>query len=383
MLNLYIWRFTKVSRNRGAIMALVAIDLFCGAGGTTKGLCSVGIDVRAGVEIDPIASETYSYNNPGTLLINDDIKNISGDCLIDSINLNNHDMLLLVACPPCQGFSSIGKGDSLDERNFLIFEYLRLIDEIRPPFILMENVSGIIRKKENNIFSKFIDNLKIEYDIKYEILNAADYGVPQIRKRMVLHGVRRDLANQNNITISLPQPTHSKHGDKLLRQWNTVNVIMDLPPLCAGEAYVIDEGDNPRVIYNHFCNNLSDINLRRIRYIREHGGSRSCLPEELVLNCHKKISGHGDVYGVLALDKPSVTITAGCMSYTKGRFGHPTQDRALSAREAARLQSFPDNYNFLGNKVQIARQIGNAVPVELSAASGRYFLDLYNQLRGV
>ncbi len=119
------------------------------------------IDVRAGVEIDPIASGTYSYNNPGTLLINDDIKNISGDCLIDSINLNDHDMLLLVACPPCQGFSSIGKGDSLDERNFLIFEYLRLIDEIRPPFILMENVSGIIRKKENNIFSKFIDNLKI------------------------------------------------------------------------------------------------------------------------------------------------------------------------------------------------------------------------------
>ena len=104
---------------------------------------------------------------------------------------------------------------------------------------------------------------------------------------------------------------------------------------------------------------------------------------EVVLNCHKKISGHGDVYGVLALDKPSVTITAGCMSYTKGRFGHPTQDRALSAREAARLQSFPDNYNFLGNKVQIARQIGNAVPVELSAASGRYFLELYNQLQGV
>lgn len=356
-------------------MALVAIDLFSGAGGTTKGLQLVGIDVRACIEIDPIAAKTYLYNNPHTLLINDDIKNVSGSDLVNRVKLDENDMLLLVACPPCQGFSSIGKCDATDKRNYLIFEYLRLINEIQPPFILMENVSGIITGNGHNIFRKFISDLESRYVLKYDILNAADYGVPQVRKRMVLHGVRRDLVENFDLEVNLPIATHSKDDTSLL-PWNTVNVIMDLPPLSAGEHY------NDDFINNHFCNNLSDINIKRMQYIRAHGGSRNCLPESLVLECHKKNIGHSDVYGILSIDKPSVTITAGCMSYTKGRFGHPTQNRALSAREAARLQSFPDDYKFIGNKGQIAKQIGNAVPVNLAAASGSFFVNTYNQIKG-
>jgi len=122
---------------------------------------------------------------------------------------------------------------------------------------------------------------------------------------------------------------------------------------------------------------MSDINLRRIRYIREHGGTRTCLPDTLSLPCHKNSSGHTDVYGIMDMTKPAPTITGGCMHYSKGRFGHPFQDRAISAREAARLQSFDDDYKFSGNNTHVALQIGNAVPVKLAEASGLYFSNLF------
>ncbi|WP_277302118.1 DNA cytosine methyltransferase [Veillonella caviae] len=356
-------------------MPLIAVDLFCGAGGTTVGLKQAGIDVRVAVEIDYIASKTYHYNNPEIFLLNEDIKNVNGEMIVRHSNITDNDKLLLVACPPCQGFSSIGKGDINDPRNLLVLEYLRLIEEIKPHFILMENVSGILKGRGHSVFNSFINRLKKDYEIIYDVLNAADYGVPQVRKRLVLHGIRHDLVEENEIKVSLPNKTHSNSNDNL-PNWNTVNTIMDLPPLLAGESYESD------VIHNHLCSNLSDINLRRIEYIRAHGGNRKSLPDELVLNCHKGKTGHNDVYGILNREKPSVTITAGCMSYSKGRFGHPTQNRALSAREAARLQSFPDEYYFWGNKGALAKQIGNAVPVKLAAASGAYFLDIYHELVG-
>ncbi|HFI0121481.1 TPA: DNA cytosine methyltransferase [Streptococcus suis] len=345
---------------------IIAIDLFSGAGGTTSGLKKAGISVQAAVEIDSVASKTYQYNNKEVSLFIEDISNISGEELLSRIKLDFKDRLLLVACPPCQGFSTIGTNDENDERNQLIFQYLRLIKEIKPDFLLMENVFGMTRAKNQSIFSKFLEGIDKDYHFIYDILNTADFGVPQSRKRLVLHGVKKSIAPKN-FQIDLPTKTHSKNGKGGLSKWVNADIIMDLPQIEGGEEYI---GDG---IYNHVANKLSEINVERIRHIRNNGGSRNSLPENMQLRCHIGKSGHGDVYGILDISKPSITITGGCMSYSKGRFGHPTQDRALSAREAARLQSFDDEYIFIGNRGQLAKQIGNAVPVKLAEASGRYF----------
>lgn len=348
---------------------IIAIDLFSGAGGTTAGLKKAGIDVKVAVEIDPIASKTYEKNNPEVNLLKKDIKKVTKNEIIEVLARKKEDFLLMVACPPCQGFSSIGLHDKNDERNQLIFEYERLILDLKPEFLLMENVAGMSRGIGKELFHKFEKNISEHYGIVYDILNAADYGVPQTRKRLVVHGVRKDILKnmeEKSIELELPRATHSQ-SDTTLIPWVKADIILDLPEIKAGEEYV---GNN---IYNHVCNKLSDTNITRIRHIRKNGGSRDSLPDNLVLDCHKRSNGHKDVYGVLNPNKPSVTMTGGCMSYSKGRFGHPTQDRALSAREAARIQSFDDDYVFLGNKGQLALQIGNAVPVKLAQASAEYF----------
>lgn len=353
-------------------MELKAIDLFSGCGGTTAGLKEAGINVVAAVEIDAVAAKTYKINNPEVKVFVNDICSISKKDFEDYIK---ESQIMLVACPPCQGFSTIRKNGDDDPRNQLIFEYLRLIRELKPDFLLMENVAGLIRGKGKHYFDQFSRDIQNEYEFTYSIVNAADYGVPQKRKRLVFHGIKKTLAAKYNIKISLPTPLYSAKptGDKL--PWRTASVIMGLPEIEAGEEY---HGDMK--IYNHAANYLSQTNIQRIKYIREHGGSRTSLPEGLVLTCHKNHKGHTDVYGIIDLDKPAPTITGGCMTFSKGRFGHPTQNRALSAREAARLQTFRDNYRFFGNKGQIAQQIGNAVPVELAKASGEYFYDLWKAL---
>ena len=347
-------------------MSIVAIDLFSGAGGTTAGLKKAGIRVVGAVEIDEVACKTYKYNNPEVEVINKDIREVDA---IKLKNLVNDNKLLLVACPPCQGFSSIRNGGENDIRNELVFEYLRLIDELAPEFLLMENVSGMSRGKGKKIFAKFISNIITKYNIKYDVLNAADYGVPQVRRRLVLHGIRKDISKKNKIKVELPDKTYSKMGEYGLKKWVNASVILGLPKIEAGEDYE----DPEHVIFNHTACGLSDLNKKRIHFIREHGGSRKELPQELKKNWGRNLEGHTDVYGILKMNRPSITITGGCMSFSKGRFGHPFQDRALSAREAARLQSFDDSYVFFGNKGQLARQIGNAVPVKLGEASGLFF----------
>lgn len=350
---------------------LKAIDLFSGSGGTTQGIKNAGIDVIAAVEVDKVASKTYQYNNPEVALFNEDIRNITKESFSKLYDISK-ESILLIACPPCQGFSSIRHGGEDDSRNELVFEYSRLIKEINPEFLLMENVSGMTSKKGKIIFEKFKQQIEKNYTINYDVLNAANYGVPQLRKRLVLHGVRKDFMNKTNMrNVELPMKTHSDNEEDNLKPWNKADIILDLPPIKAGEEY-----KGKRLIYNHLANGLSEKNIERIRIIRKGGGSRSALPKNLVLDCHRGKKGHSDVYGLLDINKPSVTITGGCMTFSKGRFGHPTQDRALSAREAARLQSFEDDYVFFGNRGQLAKQIGNAVPVDLARASGEYFVKL-------
>lgn len=369
-------------------MAIKAIDLFSGCGGVSCGLTRAGFTVKVAVEIENSAADTYSAYPPlsHVKVLRKDICKVSGKELLKAAKIKTDELYLLAGCPPCQNFSMQNprnKDKSENERKKLLFEYLRIIEEIYPPFILMENVPGIATKTNAKILNEFLERLDNKNGIESEryfivkkILNAADYGVPQTRKRFVLHGVRMDLYNEltlNNEDFTLPSPTHDKNQNNDLLPWVSVKeAIGDLPRLAAGKTY-----SGKKKIYNHKCANLSEINLQRMKYIRKHGGSRDSLPETLVLECHKKknedgkvFSGHNDVYGIMDSDKPSPTITGGCLCYSKGRYGHYSQNRAISIREAARLQTFPDDFAFSNCLGKAALQIGNAVPVKLVEASG-------------
>lgn len=363
-----------------------AIDIFSGCGGVSCGLSLAGFKVKAAVEIEKHAVDTYLNYEPlnKVNVLNKDICNLSGEEILKAAKIKKDDIYLFAGCPPCQNFSRqnpLNKNKSDEERKKLLFEFLRLIEEILPPFILMENVPGIKSDFNNAILSEFLEHLKKHYEIRESILNAANYGVPQLRKRFVLHAVRNDISEELislQFSFELPKATHDKNGSNGLKKWKTVKeAIGDLPSIKAGETYV-DDGK----IHNHKCARLSETNLKRIKEIRKNGGSRSGLPKDLVLACHKKkdengnaFSGHGDVYGIMHSDKPAPTITGGCLCYSKGRYGHYSQDRAISIREAARLQTFPDDFVFSNSLTDSALQIGNAVPIELVRASGQVFKD--------
>lgn len=362
----------------------MAIDLFCGAGGLSLGLEKSNIEVPIGVEINTTAATTYQ-NNLNGLVIQNDVRNITGEEILQQLNLRVGELFLLAGCPPCQTFSSLQKDDvTNDDRNNLIFEYTRLISEIRPIFILMENVPGLPNGRGKSIFSKALGQLRQEYEVQYGVLNCADYGVPQTRKRLVLHGVRKDiygllLQHDQNFKVTLPEPTHTKDMNHQTRiPWVTAGMVLgNLPAVVAGEQA-------PLGYPNHETNGLATVNIERIQYIRAHGGSRNCLPGRLQLSCHKKSNvGYGGVYGIIDQNKPAPTITGGCICYSKGRYGHPTQDRAITVREAARFQSFPDTFVFSGSRGETALQVGNAVPPLLAEASGNYFMDLLNRLHAI
>lgn len=361
-----------------------AIDIFSGCGGVSCGLSLAGFKIKSAVEIERRAVDTYLSYTPlnRVNVLNEDICNLKGEQILKAAKIKKDDIYLFAGCPPCQNFSRqnpLNKNKSIDERKKLLFEFLRLIEEIMPPFILMENVPGIKADFNKEILNEFLERLKKYYYVKEDILNAADYGVPQVRKRFVLHAVRNDINEELKtfgFSFDLPDATHDKRGNKGLQKWKTVReAIEDLPVIKAGEEYE-DDGK----IHNHKCAGLSKTNLKRIKIIRENGGSRNGLPDELILDCHKKkdgngnvFSGHGDVYGIMDPDKPAPTITGGCLCYSKGRYGHYSQDRAISIREAARLQTFPDDFVFSNSLTDSALQIGNAVPIDLVKASGSVF----------
>lgn len=361
-----------------------AIDLFSGCGGVSCGLTLAGFKIRSAVEIEKHAVDTYLNYKPLSKVnvLNEDICKLSGKEILKAAKIEEKEIYLFAGCPPCQNFSRqnpLNKEKSEEERKKLLFEFLRIIEEITPPFILMENVPGIKSEINKKILSEFLNRLNKEYDVYDNILNAADYGVPQARRRYVLHAIRKDVnieLQSYGFVFLLPKATHSKSGTGGLLPWKTVReAIGDLPSIKAGEFY---QGDAN--IHNHKCASLSDTNLKRIREIRKHGGTRTGLPDDLVLECHKKkdvngnvFNGHKDVYGIMDPDKPAPTITGGCLCYSKGRYGHYSQDRAISIREAARLQTFPDDFIFSNSLTDSALQIGNAVPIDLVKASGAVF----------
>lgn len=329
------------------------IDLFSGCGGSAWGFREAGFAIGAAVEINPAAALTFGKNFPESIVYNEDIRNVSGKEVLQKLETTN-DKIVVLACPPCQGFSSARRKNQQtgDPRNSLIFEFVRFVEEIRPVAFVMENVPGLAKGIGKDLFDKAITRLSnLGYNISGpSILRTVDFGVPQKRRRLVIMGTR------TGAPAAIPEPTHRNptDTDSKLPVWRTVSdAIRGLPPIKAGNTNVKDP--------LHVSANLSETNLKRLSVTPKDGGSRTSWPDDLILDCHRN-GGYEDVYGRMKWKEPSPTITGGCMMISKGRFGHPTQNRAISLREAALLQTFPKEFVFLGSNQSIALQIGNAVP---------------------
>lgn len=320
------------------------IDCFCGAGGLSLGFEQAGFKVEYAFDIDEKSIATYKHNcthHRGPAFVRD-IHDVSKASIVNDLGHELGSIDVVIGGPPCQGFSVQRRGSDVDERNDLVLEYIRLITDIRPRMFVMENVLGILSTRGKAYIAQLEDGLgEIGYSIQKKTLLASDYGVPQSRKRVIVVG---ELTERVNESFSYPYPT----CDEPRTVRDAIADLMDKT-----------ESDLP----NHRADSLSDINLKRIRAIKEGEGHDS-LPEELQLECHKKHKGHRhlDTYGRMAWDKPGPTITARFDSFSRGRFGHPVLDRTITLREGARLQTFPDSFEFMGSKVDIAKQIGNAVP---------------------
>ncbi|WP_339726835.1 DNA cytosine methyltransferase [uncultured Gimesia sp.] len=336
-----------------------AIDFFCGAGGLTHGLLNAGIEVVGGFDIDEECRETYEHNNAASFH-SIDIRDVSLKELKSRSRLRKFDNVLFAGCAPCQPFSQQRKSETVHHSTTLLTAFGRLIEEALPRAVVIENVPGMARVKGFSTFRRFLHMLeKNGYGYVYDVLDAKKFGVPQNRRRLVLIAIRSK-------EVSIPINTHGRD----LQPFRTVrDAISHFPEVAAGKTH-------PKVP-NHSTANISEINLQRLQYTPLNGGDRRTWPKRLQLDCHKNgYEGHTDVYGRMFWDLPAPTLTARCYSISNGRYGHPEQDRAISLREAAALQSFPDNYQFFGSNTHIAQQIGNAVPVRFAAALGMHIKDL-------
>ena len=335
------------------------IDLFCGAGALTHGFVKEGFNVAAGVDADKSCKYAYETNNPGATFIEKKIEDVEAAELIELYP--KEDVKILVGCAPCQPFSAYNKSKrNQDDKWKLLDNFSDLISKVEPDIVSMENVPNLATFRNGKVYRDFVDHLEKEY-IVTECLKVSclDYGVPQHRKRLVLFASKPEYGK-----VELLDPTHTPDKYKKVK-----DVIWGLEPLEAGETNRNDP--------YHKAAGLSELNLRRIKASKQ-GGTWRDWPDELVARCHKQESGnsYSSIYGRMKWNAPSPTITTQCNGFGNGRFGHPEQDRAISLREAARLQTFPDNYEFVRpdephSITTISRFIGNAVPVKLARIIAR------------
>jgi DNA (cytosine-5)-methyltransferase 1 len=323
----------------------IAFDLFSGVGGLTEGLSKAGFDTKFAFEINEIASKTYSMNHKNTIVITKDIRDVDVNEIKNQ--LNGKELHLLAGCPPCQGFSSIRRLNKphpvSDPRNDLINEYVRFVEYFNPYTIMLENVPWLERSMLFVDAKKKLE--KIGYKLDVSIVDVKDYGIPQRRKRLVMVGSRLG-------PISIAE---SNQKIKKVTVWDRIGSL-PLPK------------DSKDKLHKIFPNHTPEIQ-KLIQDIPHNGGSRKDLGEDRQLKCHtKKNVGFHDVYGRLRWKDYSSTITGGCLNPSKGRFLHPEQNRCISAREAALLQSFRGNYKFPTDipKSSLALMIGNALPPEFS-----------------
>ena len=331
---------------------LRAIDFFCGAGGVTCGFKQAEIEVLGGIDIDIACKETYEKNN-NTKFLHADITKVEKSVLEKEFGIaKNDDELVFIGCSPCQYYTNLKTDKTKSQKTrMLLDDFREFIAYYKPGYIFIENVPGL-EKKEDSPLNKFKHFLKEnKYDVVDKVINAKYYGVPQNRRRYVL------LASRVDSKINLP-------AEEKNPELNVKNAIGDFKIF-----YPIEAGFKDDSLFMHWAARLSEKNLKRIKKTPKNGGSRKewANDPELQLDCYKDHEGHWDVYGRMKWEDVSPAITTRFNSYSNGRYGHPEQDRAISLREGARLQSFPLNYYFYANnQADIAKMIGNAVPPELA-----------------
>lgn len=326
-----------------------AIDLFCGCGGLTVGLKKAGFRVLGAVDVDPLSIETYKANHRSVKVWEMDIRKLDPTELFKKLHLKKGELDLLAGCPPCQGFSTMrtlnGAVIVEDPRNDLLLEFQRFVEALLPRAVMLENVPGLADDERFTVFLKRMKTLG--YIGEPTILNAADYGVPQRRRRLIYLG-----GLGVHIPFAVPvtkRQTVRKSIGNLLKAGKSGDPVHDIP-----------EQRTEKI-------------RKLIKRIPKDGGSRTDLPSEEQLECHKKCNGFKDVYGRMAWNDLAPTITSGCFNPSKGRFLHPEEDRAITMREAAILQGFPRRYRFpiTGGKSALALMIGNALPPPFIAAHGK------------
>lgn len=337
-----------------------AVDLFCGVGGLTHGLEMAGIPVTTGVDRDGECEHAYAVNNEARFE-QADVADLDSDQVSEW--LDDGTVSILAGCAPCQPFSNLNNAEESSERDDwgLVRDFGNLVEEVKPGIVVMENVSELRNKP---VYSDFMNTLwRAGYEVSFSVVKCPDYGIPQDRKRIVV------LASQYG-SIELKDPTHSPSNYPTVRDAIGNGVV---PEIKAGE---IDEEDPL-----HRARTLEEQNLERIRQSKPGGTWRDWDPE-IRLDCHTKESGRsfGSVYGRMQWDTTAPTITTQYYNYGSGRFGHPEQDRAISLREGAILQTFPPDYEFVEDKEDIhyqtvGRFVGNAVPVRLAEVVGETIVE--------
>nr|WP_290701148.1 DNA cytosine methyltransferase [Halomonas sp. UBA3074] len=375
---------------------LKVLDLFCGTGALSYGLTQSNpfLQVVGGIDLNKSAAKTAAINHPGAKIICDDINNFSAKQMADKIGVSHVD--IIVGGPPCQGFSSIRptRGQGLeDPRNFLYKKYVDYVATLRPTAFLLENVVGIIGANGGELLNSIILSFhKIGYDVDWRVLNAANYGVPQKRERFFMIGIKRSSVKTS--IIKFPTPTHRfsgrvigtrikdkyiQHPDDGLPAVTLWEALSDLPSLQSGQEsdmyahaplnsyQIVRRAGAPENLLLHQAANHSP---KMLEVIKHAGHSKSCLPKGMVS------SGYSSCYSRLEKYKPSTTITVKFTSPASSKCIHPVDDRAITPREAARIQSFDDSFVFCGSKTDIASQIGNAVPPLLSGA----FSDIFSEV---
>ena len=336
-----------------------AIDFFCGAGGLTRGLLNAGISVLAGVDNDERLQQTYTHNNKPSRFIASDINDIEIEALREELGIQPQDLILYAACTPCQPFSTLNRQKGKDKRKILLLDFAKIIKKCPPDFILVENVPGLHKAHGKEIYKEFLSTLKrCGFSAAADLLDAKHFGVPQTRKRFIL--------------------VASRHGAISLHKPQTDPSRMSTVRACIEKYPAIADGEASKAHPNHVARKLQPHHKRIVLAIPKNGGSRRDVTDtSILLPCHqKRPNAHKDVFGRMAWDEPSPTLTCRCTDVYCGRFIHPEQDRGISLREAAALQTFGDDYEFFGSSlISCSRQIGNAVPVKLAEQLGKSITD--------
>lgn len=347
---------------------MIGVEIFSGPGGMSLGATMAGVDVRLAVEKDPYAAETYAKNHKNTTVVVDDIKNIN-----EFIFEKQNQQVILFGGPPCQGYSNSNQKTRSKEnpKNWLFEEFIRCAGLLRPDWIVIENVKGLVNMEKGYFLDKICKSLnKLGYTVNFKVLNAADFGVPQKRERIFIVG------SLHGIAFDFPIPTHEHHV-------SVAEAIFDLPQLFNG--HMIDKLDyrqksseygklmrsNKKKVSHNFVTKNSELIIERYKHIPQ-GGNWKDIPIELMANYKDHTRCHHGIYRRLKENEPSIVIG----NFRKNMLIHPIEDRGLSVREAARLQSFPDDYVFCGPLISQQQQVGDAVPPVLARAVFKKILEL-------